>query len=75
MKQLHAKCISCDRPLNVVRHKLGDLPMQDSTATSRARPYGPGWEALPNRAVGCGETEVASKLRCGRPFTIHYLRM
>ena len=69
MKQLHAKCISCDRPLNVVRHKLGDLPLQDTATPSRARPHGPGWEALPNRAAGCGETEVALKLRCGRSVT------
>lgn len=70
MKQLHGKCISCDRPLNVVRqeHKLGELPMHASSIATTSRPHGPGWEALSNRTRGCGEAEVAPKLRCGLAF-------
>lgn len=71
MKQLHGKCISCDRPLNVVRqeHKLGELPMHDNSIATRSRPHGPGWEAEANRALGCGDVDVANKLRCGVPCT------
>lgn len=68
VKQLHGKCISCDRPLNVVRpeHKLGELPMHDNSIATTSRPHGPGWEAFSNRALaaGCGEVDITNKTRC-----------
>lgn len=68
VKQLHGKCISCDRPLNVQRqNRLGDLPsIMDAFSTHKSRPKGPGWESAPNRALGNGDAETAAELRCAR---------
>lgn len=67
MKGLRAKCISCDRPLNIVReNKLGELPT-GSPAPSLANhhgPRGPGWETAPKRALTQGDYEGFAELTC-----------
>lgn len=65
VKQLHGKCISCDRSLNVQRQsRLGDLPASmDAFVMHKSRPRGPGWESAPNRATGNGDFEGAAELR------------
>lgn len=64
---MHAKCISCDRPLNINRDKrLGELPVTvEAFGADWTGPKGPGWEAGPRRALWNGDQERYEELKCG----------
>jgi hypothetical protein len=60
VKQVHGKCISCDRPLNIIRDsRLGSLSISiDAFGPGWPGPRGPGWETGPKRALGNRDMEA-----------------
>ena len=72
VKQVHGKCISCDRPLKIVRdNRLAPGPptMDAFGPGAPGSANAPGWEAGSKRALGNGAMETYWELMCGPNVT------
>ena len=63
MKNVRGKCISCDRPLNIVRDtQLGKL-FDSAFGAGPMDRSGPGWDTGSLRALGNGDLAAFEELR------------